>query len=279
MKRMHQACIAAGALALAVAAQAAETRPTFAELEQRIGIVNDSNEIERFQYIYGWHQDYMLYYSQVDLVSDEPGEYRWKGHLYLGKEGARRMWSNWAGFTGNADMPIFGAMVDHHQAQGVITVAPDRRTAKARFRTSADRFFSRNGEGLASAATAAQGADQSVAYEVGYLRENGIWKLKTLQVCIYGEGGLGSGYSDLPTPGRLGVPVDADADYWKSRARLTEATPAVTFPQNPKGPDRLELPSAHGCFTAKNQTMNRSFVLPFHFPNPVTGEPVVWENK
>ncbi|NLG74780.1 MAG: SnoaL-like domain-containing protein, partial [Xanthomonadaceae bacterium] len=186
---------------------------------------------------------------------------------------------NWAGFTGHADMPVFGAMIDHHQAQGVITVAPDRRTAKARYRTSADRFFSRNGQGLTSAAYAAEGADHSVWYENEYLREDGVWKLHKLQVCIYAEGSVGSGYSDLPVPGRLGVPADADEDYWKPRARLAEAPPVVPYPENPKGPDRVESPSEHGCFSAKNQTMNRSVVLPFHFPNPVTGRPVIWENK
>lgn len=257
-----------------------DARSSLTTLEHRVGIVNDMNEIERFHHIYGWQQDYMLYYSQADLASDEPGEYRWKYGVFAGKEGARRMWvGNWAGFTGNADMPVFGAMIDHHQAQGVITVAPDRRTAKARYRTSTDRFFSRNGEGLTSQAFAAEGADHSVWYENEFVREQGMWKLKALQVCIYAEGAVGSGYSDLPTPGKLGVPLDAGADYWQPRARLAEAPPVVKYPQSPKGPDRVESPSEHGCFSAKNQTMNRSVVLPFHFPNPVTGERVVWENK
>jgi hypothetical protein len=282
MSSMRFAIIPVALFALGLAWPSYGENPTVSlpELEQRIGIVNDMDEIERFHHIYGWQQDYMFYYSQADLASDEPGEYRWKYGVFVGKEGARRMWvGNWAGFTGNADMPVFGAMIDHHQAQGVITVAPDRRTAKARYRTSTDRFFSRNGQGLTSAAYAAEGADHSVWYENEYVRENGIWKLKALQVCIYAEGSVGNGYSDLPVPGRLGVPVDADEGYWKPRARLAEAPPVVTFPENPKGPDRVESPSEHGCFSAKNQTMNRSVVLPFHFPNPVTGERVEWENK
>jgi hypothetical protein len=45
------------------------------------------------------------------------------------------------------------------------------------------------------------------------------------------------------------------------------------------GPDRVETPEEYGCFFAKNQTMVHSVVLPFHFPNPVTGQMVTWENK
>jgi hypothetical protein len=62
----------------------AQSTPSLAELEHRIGIVNDMDEIERFHHIYGFQQDYMIYYSQADLASDEPGEYRWKYGVFVG---------------------------------------------------------------------------------------------------------------------------------------------------------------------------------------------------
>jgi len=262
-------------------AQALSDVPTVEELAHRIGVISDMNEIERFHHIYGYQQDYMLYYAQADLSSRD-ARHHYKYGVYEGLEGARRLWVNrWGSFTGYADMPIFGSLIDHHQAQGFISVAPDRRSAKARFRTSADRFYTRAGQDLANASQAAQGAEHSVWYENEYVREDGMWKLRSLRVCIYAEGTTRGGYADLPVPGKLGTPIDADPDYWKTLAR-TDDEPGdwnVLYPDRADGPDRVESPEEYGCFFAKNQTMIRSVVLPFSFDHPVTGKPVRWKNK
>ncbi|NLG77334.1 MAG: hypothetical protein GX535_13960, partial [Xanthomonadaceae bacterium] len=71
MNGARLATISAALLALTVSALplARAQIPPLEELEQRIGVVNDMNEIERFHHIYGWQQDYMIYYSQADLAS------------------------------------------------------------------------------------------------------------------------------------------------------------------------------------------------------------------
>jgi len=259
----------------------AQQAPTAEELKQRIGMITDHDELERFHHIYGYQQDYMLYNAQADLTSRD-AEHHYKYGIYRGIDGSRRMWhGRFGGFTGYADMPTFGALIDHHQAQGIITIAPDRQTAKARFRTSADRFYSHVGIGLSSGAQAAEGADHSVWYENDYKREDGMWKLSGVRVCIYAEGAFGSGFADLPVPGKLGVPGDAGPDYWKSRAR-TQQNPGnwnILRPQAEFGPDAVESPEEFGCFFAKNSTMVHSVVLPFHFKNPVTGKEVTWQNR
>lgn len=255
--------------------------PSSAELAQRIGMIADQDAIERLHDIYGYQQDYMLYYAQADLTARK-SEHHYKYGIYRDLDGARRLWpGRWGGFTNFSDMPVFGALIDHHQSQGIITIAPDRRTAKARFRTSADRFYSRGGQGLAHASQAAEGAEHSVWYENDYVREDGIWKISGVRVCIYAEGAVGSGFADLPVAGRFGIPADAGPDYWKTRVR-TEDDPGdwnVLYPKRANGPDAVETPQEFGCYFAKNQTMIHSVVLPFSFANPVTGKAVQWQNK
>lgn len=267
-------------VSFAVAAHADEP-PSVAELADRIGRVNDHDEIERFHNIYGYQQDYLLNNAQADLNSDV-AEHHYKYGIYRGIDGSRRMWAGrFGGFTGYADMPVYGALIDHHQAQGIITIARDRQSAQARFRTSADRFYSRIGIGLSSGAQAAEGADHSVWYENKYAREDGMWKLAGVSVCIYAEGAFASGFADLPVPGRMGVPDDAGPDWWQSRARLRQDPGDwnILYPEFEFGPDEVETAEEFGCYFAKNQTMLHSVVLPFHFPNPVTGKDVTWENE
>ena len=250
-------------------------------LAERIAVIKDHDELERFHYIYGYQQDYMLYYAQADLNARDV-EHHYKYGVYTGPDAPRRLWpGRWGGFTGFADMPIYGALIDHHQVQPVISISEDRLSARARFRTSTDRFFTQVGSGLQNPTHAAEGAEHSVWYENQYIREDDMWKLRSVNVCIYAEAALGSGFSDLPVPGRFGVPADAGEDYWKTRARTSTEVGNWNLLKDvaKNGPDRVETPEEYGCFFAKNQTMVHSVVLPFHFPNPVTGQMVTWENK
>jgi SnoaL-like domain len=275
------------------------TAPVIADLKHRIGVVNDTDELERFHNAYGFQQDYLLFNDQADLFADGPGvEVHFQYGVWEGKEGARRLWiGHWGGFSKYAEMPIFGVMIDHHQAQPVIDIAPDRQSARMRVRTSADEV-----DQYASVMKDPQsstGANQSVIYENDYVKEEGKWKLKVFRLCVYGQGTIGGGYADLPVPGRLGVPnlskkdaslatpiletqiVDAPI-HGENSPSLLQDVPEKSmelYPANTIGPNRIETPEQYGCFVAKDQVMIHSELMPFHFPNPVTGKPVVWKNK
>jgi len=57
--------------------------------------------------------------------------------FYLGKDkGVRRLYiDNFSqNFTGKKNGPIYGFLLVHMQLQDIVDVAPDRKTAKARFR-------------------------------------------------------------------------------------------------------------------------------------------------
>lgn len=230
------------------ASAAPPAQPSIDQLLNRAQAVLDADDIERLHYVYAWQQDYMLFNYQVDLFTDDPSAFtRYKLGYYVGKAGARRVWEGrFGGFTNHADMPVFGAMIDHHQAQGVIDVAPDGLTAKARFRTSADSFFSDFGQGLAYDNQASGGADQSVWYENDYVKEGGVWKISAVAYCSR----IVNPY--LVNPRDITPPNDAPP------------TP-VFYPKDPNGPDRQ---SNYACHSWPHPGISP----PLHYPHPVDGE-------
>ena len=107
------------------------------QVTHRLGILEDTQAIRNLQHAYGYYIDKCLYEDVVDLFADD-GEVHFFGSIYRGKEqGVRRLYvGNFLqGFTGGKPGPVYGFLLDHPQLQDVIHVAPDRKTAKARFRS------------------------------------------------------------------------------------------------------------------------------------------------
>jgi hypothetical protein len=105
------------------------------ELEHRAGVLEDVHAIRRLQHAYGYYLDKCLYDEVVDLFSDA-GEVSFLGGIFRGKAGLRRLYCERfrARFTGGHNGPVYGLLLDHPQLQDIIDVAPDRKTAKGRFR-------------------------------------------------------------------------------------------------------------------------------------------------
>jgi SnoaL-like domain len=253
---------------------AAAPNSKLAELEYRAGVIQDMDDVERFHYVYGYQQDKLLLSEQVDLFAERGAEVHFQHGVFLGKEGAWRLWFGaWAKMTRNSGMPVYGQLNDHFESQPVIDISPDRQTAHARFRAT---------DYVASYPGGPSNIDkmQDVTYENTFVKEDGKWKLKIWNLCIYADGSYGRGFADMPLPGQMGNPPGA-APGQTEEAELSEAVPElshVLFPSNPFGPDRVETSEEAGCFLAKDQTMVRSMVFPFHYPNPVTGKYVTWKN-
>lgn len=252
----------------------------YAEAVRRIGKVAAHNDIVRFHHIYGFQQDHLLKSNQAELAHPE-GTFLYKYGAWKGLEGAHRLWVGYFGaYTGYADWPIYGAFIDHKMAQPVITVSDDLQTVKAYIRTSADRFFSHQPRNNFNSLSR-EGADHSVWYKTEYRRHEGQWKLSFFQACIVAEGAIATGMANLPRAGVLGAPQDMPQDWWRLHERLSEDAAVQTttlYPENWRGPDHAIPREEFGCYFAKNQVMARSVSLPFNFPNPVTGQEVVWTN-
>ncbi len=251
---------------------------SFQSLIHRAQGLNDIYDVERFHQVYGYQQENLLFEDQAELFADGPGvEAHFQFGVWEGKEGARRLWTgHWAGFSHSAFMPIYGAMIDHHQAQLVVDISPDGKFAWVRARTSADFGVQHR---TAMKDPRSTGIDQSVIYENEYVKQDGIWKLKVYRLCVYAEGPLDRGYADLPpVPGKLGNVANISEGGAGLLHDVFEKDMSL-FPGNEIGPDRMETPEQSGCFVAKDQTMIHSLLVPFHYPNPVTGKPVTWVNK
>jgi hypothetical protein len=172
---------------------------------------------------------------------------------YVGKKGVKRLYGDWiAGrFTGGRPGPVNGLLLDHFQMQDVITVAPDRKTAKGRFHGILlggwhDDFQETREEMMP------QQFMEAGIYENDYVREDGVWKIK-----------------------RLDYMMQWQANYEEGWAHTTaHLQPAEkTFPEDPLGPDRLLPPEQH------RKTWPYRQDVPMHFAHPKFGAMLASEAK
>jgi hypothetical protein len=132
--------------------------------------------------------------------------------------------------------------LDHFQMQDIITIAPDRQTAKGRFRglllggSHETREYKPEGLPLQFY--------EAGLYENDYVREDGVWKIKRLDYMMQWQAEFERGWS-------------------KTVAHLQPAT--RTFPDNPLGPDVL-LPADQ-----VRRTWPHRQDVPMHFAHPRFG--------
>ena len=146
-----------------------------AALENRVGELEDINAIRRLQWAYGYYIDYNRP-EEVAALFAEDGAVVFLSGEYRGHAGVMRLYGTWIQelFTKGKRGPVHGLLLDHFQLQDVITVAPDRQTAKGRFR------------GILA---------ESGIYENDYVRENGVWKIKRLDYLMQWQGDYETGWA------------------------------------------------------------------------------------
>ena len=106
-----------------------------ATLEQRVGQLEDINAIRRLHWAYGYYIDFNRAEDVVQLFAADGAVVFLSGE-YRGHAGIRRLFGTWFQnyFTQGVNGPVDGLLLDHFQMQDIITVSPDRRSAKGRFR-------------------------------------------------------------------------------------------------------------------------------------------------
>ena len=216
----------------------AALRVQVAELSQRIGVLEDIQAIRTLHFKYGYYMDKWLMKEIVDLFADDCVLYFLNG-IFKGKEGARRMYGADMGVKG----PTYGVLTDHLHMQDIVDVAPDRRTAKGRF-----RCFLMGGvhETKKDPTPIPSQFWEGGVYENLYVRENGVWKIKLLNYNIAWQAEYEKGWAHA------------------AKKLLMVSPYAKTYPEDPRGPDALKP----GPF----QFWPDIFVIPFHYPHPITGE-------
>jgi carotenoid cleavage dioxygenase len=203
-------------------------------------MVEDVMAIRKLHHLYGYFIDKCLYNETVDLFADD-GVVRFFGGIWRGKKSVRRLYVGRfrKNFTGDHNGPVDGFLLDHMQMQDVIDVAPDRRTAKGRFRAF-----------MAAGRHAAFGGPrqwwEGGLYENEYVREGSIWKISLLNYHPQWHADYETGWAHT-RPAYL---------------PFFEKTLADGDPADPDEIDRTVW------------LWPRHDVLPFHNAHPVTGRPV-----
>lgn len=170
--------------------------PRVAAYAQRVERLKDHDAIENLQAAYGYYFDKSMWKEVADLFASggtfeygQMGVYRGPAHirralLLLGKEG-----------------PEPGKLNNYMQLQSVIHVAPDGKTAKARWRGMVQ--LSRANE---------SGQWGEGVYENDYVKEGGVWKIARLHFYPTGftDYDLGWNKSAIPMQGpSAAIPPDA----------------------------------------------------------------------
>jgi hypothetical protein len=220
-----------------------ESEARLAALEARVGELEDVNAIRRLHWAYGYYIDFNRADDVAELFADD-GEIVFLSGVYVGKAGARRLYGTWFQefFTQGQVGPVDGFILDHFQMQDIITIAPDRQTAKGRFRAIL------LGGSHQSRAYQPEGMPQQFLeagiYENDYVREDGAWKIK-----------------------RLDYVLQWQAEYAKGWAgTIAHLQPLLeAYPANPTGPDQLLSESA------RRETWPHRQDVPMHFAHPRFG--------
>jgi hypothetical protein len=228
------ACTAIALAGCGESKQAAADREKIAALTARLDSLQtdvarakDVSAIKKLQRTYGYYLDRGLADDMADLFTDNDPVAEYESGAFIGKDSIRRAFR----FLGPANSLPEGRMMTHMQLQGVVHVAEDGKTAKGRWRA------------LAMTANAGQANWQEGPYEVQYVKEDDVWKIKDLHwyqtfTAPY-EGGWAKHSSVRPPP---------------AAAKPGTATRPV--------PDRA----------GQAKTWPDSVVPPYHYKNPVTGQ-------
>ncbi len=210
-------------------------------LRHEVGIQNDREEIRTLVFKYGYYLDKCLYDEVVDLFA-ENGTAVFLNGAFRGKESIRRLMCGWFRemFAQGHNGPVYGFILDHLLLQDIVTVAPDRMTAKGRFRCL---MIASTHESRAVVPGMPRNCWEAGIYEHSFVKEDGVWKIGDYNYGLLWQADEREGWSKggvlLPPLTRL-------------------------FPEDPNGPDELlaSIPPA----------WPETRVVPFHYPHPVTGE-------
>jgi hypothetical protein len=141
-----------------------------AQLEERLGIVEDREAIERLQYQYGFYLDNRMWREVADLFTDAaPSIEIGRRGSYVGKDRVYRFLRDVLG-EGRWGL-VKDEIINHIQLQMVTTLSGDRRTAKSRSRA----IVQGNSPPGSGSMLWAEGL-----YENDYVKEAGSWKIQRL---------------------------------------------------------------------------------------------------
>ncbi|HEY5412482.1 MAG TPA: nuclear transport factor 2 family protein, partial [Caulobacteraceae bacterium] len=158
--------------------------PRLAAYAHRVELLKDKDAVENLQAAYGYYVDKSLWGEVADLFAAKGSfEYGQRG-VYVGKDHIRR-----GLLLLGKEGPEPGKLNNYMQLQGVIHVAPDGMTAKARWRGMV-QFGRANQPGQWGEGT----------YENDYVKEGGVWKISRLHFYVTGFTDYDTGWTKSAIP-------------------------------------------------------------------------------
>jgi len=206
-------------------------------LEQDLDRAESIEAVKRLTYMFGYYRD-ALHYDRALALFDDNATFDFANGQYVGKRSIRRLFHSKRFNAGHRAPGSDGPAIlnNHVMMQPVITLGPDGRTARGRFKE-----FGFEGE---------QGKSQTYIismYENDYVRDAAHgWRIKAVRHCFRFNAPYDMAAKDLPEP----------PPY--------SPLPAF-FPKDAEGPDRQ---ISYHCHVYPDVGINP----PFHFTHPVTGE-------
>lgn len=212
-------------------------------LEDEVRILKDIEAIKRLQKAYDYYVEHMMGPEIIDCFSDSPDVVLdWLEGKWLGKEGVKKYF----GRIAREDAPP-GFSHQLMPTAGIITIDPDGKTAKGRWYVFGGIFWAKEGK-------ASEGSLTSGIYEMGYIKEDGVWKILSIKWVIPYSVRIPEGWIMPEQIGGLFVKGEAPA------RRSEGPGPEAPFPQPDIPVDPADLRYVSG------------YIFPFHFKHPVTGK-------
>ncbi len=138
-----------------------------ADIELRLARLASHEAVERLQRAYGYYVDKGLWGEAADLFADD-ATWEWgQSGVYKGRDRIRAALA-----LGGPEGLAPGMLNNHYIGQPIVTVAPDNRTAKARWR--AVMQFCRDGKARWGEGT----------FENTYVNDGGVWKIQNLHFYV-----------------------------------------------------------------------------------------------
>jgi hypothetical protein len=222
--------MAAAACVAAMPAAAQGVDAEIAALTERVERLEGTRAVKKLQRAFGYYVDRGLWQDAADLFTDDGTIEIGVDGVYQGRERIREYLRR---LHGGQEGLIYGQLNEWVTLQPAITVADDGTSATARWRD------------LGMTGQYKKHAEWTVGiFENAYVREGGVWKIKTLRLYVNFVAPYERGWARL-APGE----------------GVTQSEASKAFP-----PDRPPS-STPAPFPAVQ-------IPPFQAPNPVTGRPV-----
>jgi SnoaL-like protein len=199
-------------------------------LTARVEKLEGTRAVKKLQMAFGYYVDRGLWGEAADLFADDGTIEIGLDGVYVGKARVREYLMR---LGGGKEGLIYGQLNEWMQFQPAVFVARDGRSATARWR---DHGM------LGQYKKHAEWRDG--IYENTYVKEGGVWKIKSLHLYVNFVAPYEKGWARL-----------------KPGEGLVQSATSKSFP-----PDRAP--------TATYKPFPDTYVPPFQAPNPVTGKPV-----